>query len=114
MVIEDDPDIADIMDIALSDKYEVEIKTDGYHVNCNIKSFLPDLIMLDNYIGQRQATEIINEIKQEIAHRSIPFVLFSGHDDIRQIAKDLNATAYLPKPFALDELYDCIDGIFAA
>jgi DNA-binding response OmpR family regulator len=114
LVIEDDPDIADIMGIALSDRYDVEVKTDGYHVLSNIERFLPDLIMLDNYIGQKQAYEIIDEIRQELAYRSIPFVLFSGHDDIRQIAEKINATAYLPKPFALDELYDCIDGIFAA
>lgn len=114
MVIEDDPDIADIMDIALSDKYQVEVKTDGYDITAKIKSFSPDLIMLDNYIGQKQASDIVDEINSQVEYRTIPTVLFSGHNDIRQIAININATAYLPKPFALDELYDCIDGIFAA
>jgi DNA-binding response OmpR family regulator len=114
LVIEDDPDIANIMDIALSDKYHVEIKTDGNQVIDRVVDFSPDLIMLDNYVGQKQAHEIIEEIKKEIEYKSIPFVLFSGHDDIRRIARDINATAFLPKPFALNELYSCIDGIFAA
>ncbi|QEC76402.1 response regulator [Mucilaginibacter ginsenosidivorax] len=102
------------MDLALSDRYEVEVKTNGYNVLENVIRFSPDLIMLDNYIGQKNAGDIINEIKPEIEYRNIPYVLFSGHDDIRRIAEKINATAYLPKPFALNELYDCVDGIFAA
>ena len=114
LVIEDDPDIADIMEIALGDKYHVEVKTDGHGVSDQIESFGPDLIMLDNYIGQRQAKEIIAEIHLVDDYRSIPYVLFSGHENITQIAKHINATAYLAKPFALDELYKCVDGILAA
>ncbi|MEO3408571.1 response regulator [Mucilaginibacter sp. CAU 1740] len=114
LVIEDDPDIADIMEIALSDKYDVAIKTDGYHVSDHIESFNPDLIMLDNYIGQKQAREIIAEIHEVDDHRNIPYVLFSGHEDITRIAKHINATAYLAKPFALDDLYKCVDSILAA
>jgi DNA-binding NtrC family response regulator len=114
LVIEDDPDIADIMEIALSDKYDVAIKTDGYDVSDHIENFSPDLIMLDNYIGQKQAREIIAEIHLVDDYRSIPFVLFSGHENITQIAKNINATAYLAKPFALDDLYKCVDDILAA
>ncbi|SEO98155.1 two-component system, cell cycle response regulator DivK [Mucilaginibacter gossypiicola] len=114
LVIEDDGDIADIMGIALCDKYEVEVKRDGYEVVAQIERFAPDLILLDNYIGQRQAREIIKEIHEVDDHRTIPFVLFSGHENIIQLAENLNATSYLAKPFALDELYKCIDGILAA
>lgn len=114
LVIEDDPDIADIMEIALGDKYDVVIKTDGYNVSTRVGDFSPDLIMLDNYIGQKQAKEIIAEIHLVNDHRSIPYVLFSGHEDITHIAKNINATAYLAKPFALDDLYKCVDGILAA
>ncbi|WP_413671106.1 response regulator [Mucilaginibacter sp. Mucisp86] len=114
LVIEDDADIADIMGIALGDKYEVEVKRDGHEVVAQIENFLPDLIILDNYIGQRQAGEIIKEIHQYDDHRTIPFVLFSGHENIIHLAKMLNATSFLAKPFALDDLYKCIDGILAA
>ncbi|PWK76581.1 two-component system cell cycle response regulator DivK [Mucilaginibacter oryzae] len=114
MVIEDDPDIAYIMEIALGDKYQVEVKSNGHDVIEDIKSFGPDLIMLDNYIGQLQAHEIIREIHLVDDHRSIPFVLFSGHENITQIARNINATAYLAKPFALEDLYKCVDSILAA
>ena len=114
LVIEDDQDIADIMEIALGDKYHVEVKTDGYDVVDHVENFNPDLIMLDNYIGQKQAKEIIAEIHLVDDHRNIPFVLFSGHENITQIAKHINATAYLAKPFALDDLYKCVDRILAA
>ncbi|AYL97548.1 response regulator [Mucilaginibacter celer] len=114
LVIEDDPDIADIMEIALGDKYDVAIKMDGYDISDHVESFSPDLIMLDNYIGQKEAKEIIAEIHLVDDHRTIPFVLFSGHDDITRIAQHINATAYLAKPFALDDLYKCVDAILAA
>jgi DNA-binding response OmpR family regulator len=113
LVIEDDQDIADIVEMALADKYEVQTQTDNNLILESFAEFKPDLILVDNQIGQRNATEIVSEIKRTDDYKSIPFVLFSGHEDIRRIAGEIEANAFLPKPFALVDLYKCIDVVLS-
>jgi DNA-binding response OmpR family regulator len=110
LVIEDDQDIADIVEMALTELYEVKTQTDNNEILSSFIAFKPDLILVDNQIGQRYATDIVSEIKAADDYNNVPFVLFSGHEDIRKIASEIKADAYLPKPFALVDLYSCIDG----
>jgi DNA-binding response OmpR family regulator len=109
LVIEDDQDIADIVEYALTEKYLVQTQTNNNLILNSIADFMPDLIILDNQLGQKNASEIINEIKSIDAYKNIPFVLFSGHHDIKRIAKEIDARGYLAKPFSLVDLYSCID-----
>lgn len=113
LVIEDDQDIADIVEMALNDKYEVKTEMDNTRILGALDNFTPDLIMVDNYIGQKQAPEIMREIKNISAYKNIPFVLFSGHHDIQRIATEIHADAYLAKPFDLIDLHECIDGVLS-
>jgi CheY-like chemotaxis protein len=75
-------------------------------------AFIPDLILIDNYIGMVQAAEVIKEIKASSQLKNIPFILCSGHVDIKNIAFEISANAYLEKPFDLADLYTIIDKIF--
>jgi DNA-binding response OmpR family regulator len=109
LVIEDDQDIADIVELALTEKYLVKTQTDNDLILDSFEDFTPDLIMLDNQLGQKHAPEIVRQIKSIDAYKNIPFVLFSGHHDIQRIAYEIDATGYLAKPFALVDLYSCID-----
>lgn len=112
-VIEDDQDIADVVELALCEKYTVKIETDNEAVMSGFEDFTPDVILIDNQLGQKLASEIVGEIKQVTDYKNIPIVLFSGHQDIRRIAAEIDASAYLAKPFALDELYSCIDSVLS-
>jgi DNA-binding NtrC family response regulator len=111
LIIEDDPDIADILEMALSDRYSLLILNETSTLVRNLKDFSPDLILIDNYIGQIQAPEVIKQIKSFAAYQHIPFILFSGHYDIENVAKKIGASAYLAKPFELDDLYTCVDSV---
>jgi DNA-binding response OmpR family regulator len=113
LVIEDDQDIADIVEMALAEKYLVKTQTDNNLILDSFVEFRPDLVLVDNQIGQRYAYEIVSEIKSINDYNNIPFVLFSGHEDIRRIATEIAANAYLPKPFALVDLYKCIDVVLS-
>jgi len=113
LVIEDDQDIAEIVEMALNHKYEVKTETDNKHILEAFDDFTPDLIMVDNYIGQMQANEVMRNIKNIIEYKNIPFVLFSGHHDIKRLATELDANAYLAKPFDLNDLQKCVDGVLS-
>ena len=109
LVIEDDQDIADIVEMALTEKYIVRTQTENAYILDAFENFTPDLIMIDNQLGQKNAPEILKEIKSVDAYKNIPFVLFSGHHDIKNLANEIDADAYLAKPFSLVDLYSCVD-----
>ena len=111
LILEDDPDIGEIVEIALSPKYVTLVKRTDKGLQEHINSFQPDVMLIDNHIGQTDASVIISKIKAGENYKSIPFILFSGSNDIKTLAEELGATAYLPKPFNLNQLYQCVENV---
>jgi DNA-binding NtrC family response regulator len=108
LCIEDDLDISDIFELALGDMYELKIITDTRNMMETLIAFMPDVILIDNYIGMIEAAEIVKEIRTSTMLSNIPFVLCSGHVNIKGIAAQISALAYLEKPFNLVDLYSVI------
>ena len=113
LCIEDDPDIAEIIEMALTDRYQLMIITDAREVQAALPIFIPDLILIDNYIGQVQAADVIQEIKKLAGFRYTPFILCSGHADIQTIATEIGANAHLEKPFGLADLYNTLEEVLS-
>ena len=111
LIIEDDQDIAEVVEMALEGRYDVKLETNHLNTLAAFRHFNPDLVMIDNQLGQRFASDVIDEIRTSVEYKTIPFVLFSGHEDIERIANEIDAAAYLPKPFALVDLYACVDSV---
>ena len=112
LLIEDDPDITEIIKLSLAGKYMVKARSDNQDLLTLLEDFRPDLIMIDYYIGQKKATEIMGGIKSLETYKDLPFILFSGHHDIRNLAGAMGASAWLAKPFSLAELYSTIEKVF--
>lgn len=111
-IIEDDEFNSNILTIALGAKYILSVVSDTSNLRSRISDFLPDLIITDNFVGQKVAAEIIAEIKSDARLSNIPVILFSGHPNIEKLAKEIEATAYLSKPFSLKDLNSCIENVF--
>lgn len=108
LIAEDDVDMANILQIALASKYQLKIVHNSRDIFTALESFIPDILLLDNFIGQAKASDVIRDIRALKECNNIPFILFSGHHDIEKIASKLKAGAFLPKPFKLAELYACL------
>jgi len=113
LIIEDDVDITDILTVALGARYNVFIINDTNNLIEQMDTFFPDLIITDNFVGQKVADEIVKEIRFEHRFSKIPVVLFSGHPDIEKLASQIKANSYISKPFTLKDLNACIEEIFA-
>jgi DNA-binding response OmpR family regulator len=111
LCIEDDPDLAEVIEMALEHKYLVMIANDASNLTAKLSLFLPDLILLDNYIGHLQAADVLKEIRRSDSFKEIPFILCSAHANIKKVALELSANAYLGKPFELSELYGTIEQV---
>ena len=111
LVLEDDQDIGEIVEIALSDKYKTMVKRNDENLLGQLDQFQPDLLLIDNSLGHVKAADVMESIKSDDKFKRLPFILFSAHHDLKNLASELGAAAYLPKPFGLDELHQCIDEV---
>lgn len=104
LIIEDDPDVLEMMQMILTD--------DGYNVipssDClpirNIKSLMPDLILIDSRLADSNDKNICKKLKESPGTKKIPIVLVSANPRLQQMALESRANAYLNKPFDIVEL----------
>jgi DNA-binding response OmpR family regulator len=104
LVIEDDKEILAVMGLILTqDGHFVESSVDSTILN-NIQSIKPELIILDDWLGMEKGSDICLKLKSDPATASIPIVLFTAHINGKELAKRVNADAFISKPFDIDEL----------
>ena len=106
LIIEDDKVIGQGLVQALSHEgYEVNWATNGQEGLNRLKSFQPNLIILDIMMPQLNGFEVIAEIRR--VGNTIPILVLSARTDSFDKVRglDLGADDYLTKPFNLDELF---------
>lgn len=113
-VIEDDPDLADIINESLTQK--------GYHVFLNLGNFVqfsdiiafePDLILVDWMLPNIQGVDIIKRIKSNPKTSHILCVLITGRDTEADkiVGYGIGVDAYVTKPFSMDMLMAVISNM---
>lgn len=112
-IVEDDVDMATILQIALEGKYLLKIVHEYKNIPGALENFTPDILLIDYTIGLSNGAEVLKAIQVIEERNDIPFILFSAHPDIKNIAIEMNANAFLAKPFQLADLYICVDKAFA-
>ena len=89
LVLEDDQDIGEIVEIALSDKYKTMVKRNDENLLGQLDQFQPDLLLIDNSLGQVKAKDVMESIKSDDKFKLVPFILFSAHHDLENLAIEL-------------------------
>ena len=69
-----------------------------------------DLILTDTTLPDIQGIQLVREIKREARMDKVPVLVISTEDDEENVRKgyEAGATAFLPKPFRVDELHSWI------
>lgn len=104
-IFEDDEDILQVTMKVLSKEYE---KVEGF-LRCDdfikdIERTKPDLILLDLRMPGINCEQVLILLRKSEKTANIPVIIFSALEDIGNIAKRVNATAILEKPFSIDTL----------
>ncbi|MEO7961456.1 MAG: response regulator, partial [Ginsengibacter sp.] len=109
LVIDDDKPILEVVQTILTGEgYEVETISDWAEVFGKIKSYKPNLIILDIFISGSDGRVICKELKKSRTTVNIPVILFSATRRLESYTKDSNAQGYLRKPFENAELLEII------
>ncbi len=107
LIVDDEPFNLDLLEQELMEEgYIMERANDGTEALEKIPSFLPDVILLDYMMPNMNGLEVLQHLRADEKHKSIPVILLTAkatqEDKIRGL--DAGADDYVIKPFDSFEL----------
>jgi len=110
VIVDDELYIRRLVSNALSREYTVLEASDGEEGLNVIRTWKPDLILMDVLMPNLDGYTACYEIKKDEATRAIPVVMLTGigHELNRKLAQEMGADGYITKPFDLQDLLDTI------
>jgi protein-histidine pros-kinase len=113
LVIDDDASIRDLVDLALSDQgYEVIAASDGQAALALVERTTPDVILLDMHLPVLDGWAFADTYRAQPGPHA-PIIVCTAARDAATSAAEIQATAYLAKPFAVKDLCGLVNRLFA-
>lgn len=113
LVVEDDAAIRDTVVALLEDAgYPVLTAANGREGLDRIEATQPSLVLLDMRMPVLDGWAFARELERR--RESVPIVVMSAARDARAWAQEVNAVAYLAKPFNIDELLQLVERLTEA
>lgn len=113
-VVEDDADIREIELFALKNSgHETEGFGSGKEFSEGLQKKLPDLVLLDIMLPDKDGLDILKELRTDAAYGNIPVILVTAKttelDKVRGL--DTGADDYISKPFGIMELISRVNAL---
>lgn len=108
IIIEDDTDTLDLIEYILREHGYAVIKANRLVSVAEIISLTPHLVILDFQTPYRLGSDLCLEIKRNPDSKHLPVILYSANVNLKNIARDSMADAYLEKPFDGDGLIQIV------
>src|SRR6185295_9643965 len=107
LVADDEPDMLRFIKSQLSSHYKVIEASDGLQAIEKASQFLPDIILLDMMMPQKDGLQACRELRQRTPTQSIPIILLTARADeeTKLAALSAGASDFLAKPFSNTELH---------
>jgi CheY-like chemotaxis protein len=113
LVVEDEPEVADLLRLTLeSDGHEVIATRSGEEALRLAREKHPDMISLDIRLPDLSGFEVLELLKRDAETADIPVVIISVVADSERGLK-LGAIDYLTKPLDVDRLLEVIDRVMS-
>lgn len=108
LVVEDDAETRLLMRMALEEEGLETVTTgDGFEALAECERRTPGVVVLDLGLPAMSGRDFVTAYRRMPSHEA-PIVVVSAGHDARQIAADLGAAAFVPKPFSIAELTQAI------
>ncbi len=106
LIIDDEPDSIAVFELLLSGlNYTISGVTNPLNAVQSIRDILPDLIIMDWLMPQKEGIEVLKEIKSHPDLQEIPVIISTGlrtHSSDLKMALEAGATDFIRKP--VDEI----------
>ena len=106
LIVDDDKDLLEVVKSLLSRKgFEVAIHSGIDNLTDIIKSFQPQLVLLDVFLQGVDGLEVCRSLKLSPFFRNIPVIIFSAFPRIGNTAiYEFGANDFIAKPFEINDL----------
>lgn len=112
LVVDDDPDMRDVLQTALeSFGFETYVADDGDVALELYHRHKPELIVTDIYMPRFDGIRLLREIKKDSPDRKVILITGYSYLDANDSDMDVTPDALLRKPFALRELIRVIESV---
>lgn len=113
LIIEDDPNIVDLMEIHLKDLgYELEWAADGISGLKKVLDNAYPLVILDLMLPKLDGLEVCKRIRAENKYTPLLMLTSKSEELDKVLGLELGADDYITKPFSIRELIARIKAIF--
>ncbi len=107
LIADDEPDMLRFLKSQLSPHFQVLEAVDGLQAIEKASQFLPDIILLDMMMPEKDGLQVCRELRQRTPTQNIPVVLLTARADeeTKLAALAAGASDFLTKPFSTTELH---------
>lgn len=107
LIADDEPDMLRFLKTQLRAQYHILEAVDGQQAIEKAAQFLPDLIVLDMMMPEKDGLQACREIRESTPTRSTPIILLTARADeeTKLAALSAGASDFLAKPFSTTELH---------
>jgi len=101
LVVDDEPELAEVVGEYLREQYDVEIANSGPAAIAAFHARRPDVVFLDINMPGPSGVEVLKTLRK--ADASVPVIMVTVNTDVAIVEECLRegAFAYVPKPFDL-------------
>jgi|SRR5580692_2517982 two-component system phosphate regulon response regulator PhoB len=107
LVIEDDLDTLSILDYLMQDNYEV-VSFPKLIPIADVIAINPDIVLVDHWLPNGHGSDFCLAIKKNPGLSSTPVILISTYAELKTLAAECCADAYIEKPFNIEALTSLI------
>lgn len=114
LIVDDEPDILGAIETGLKNKgYDVITAIDGEEALQKARTEKPNLIILDLMLPKIDGYKVFNTLKADKDFEEIPVIMLTARGDTKDIKAglDMDAAAYITKPFKPVVLWGLIDAL---
>ncbi len=106
LVVDDEPQIRNLLKEFLSEHFEVSLAENGNQAIQSAHKIQPDLILMDIMMPGKNGIDACQELRADPATKHIPVLMLTAADavDRRIEAFDMGADDFISKPFDFEEL----------
>ena len=111
LVVDDEEAFTRVVRINLEESYQVRVENTGRNIVDVVRSFCPDLIMMDVMMPDIDGCEVVRKLKEEKLLNDIPVVFITalvGKSKSENTKTSVNDYPCLAMPVSLEDLIQCI------
>lgn len=107
LIADDEPDMLRFLKSQLKGQYRVVEAADGAQAVATASRALPDLVLLDMMMPEKDGLQVCRELREHPPTRNIPIILLTARADeeTKLAALSAGASDFLSKPFSTTELH---------